>query len=174
MPSDLHPEGLFAAEVETCYACRSQVSGLPQIYVKFKTEHGYLADYMSLSDAATKFTAKKLANMNYLGGKLSEIGKSINLCGTPCQIRVVHNIYKNEPEARVKWVFPSDYDPQIVEGEEIDAISHKVNAMIKENLRPGRTGKNKPATGNGRVVPYRPPAPAASADDGPGDELIPF
>ena len=137
--SNLHPEGYFDAEILDHGITVSQ-TGTEQVAVKFQTEKGIITGWFPLTDRAIEYTVEKLQNMGFCSSTFSKLNDGKCLVGNRCNIKVSHEEYRGEVNAKIKYVNPEGYEGAEIKRDEaaaksasrFDALLRKANASAPE------------------------------------------
>ena len=103
--SDIHPTGEFTAEVVD-HGIATSKAGKPMLVAKFKTIHGYLTGWFSMSEKAIEYTVKKAVAMGFTGKSLSDLNDGKCLIGKECTITVKHEDFDGKTSAKVDRIDP--------------------------------------------------------------------
>jgi len=170
--ADLHPEGVYKAEVLAAVLGESK-TGKPQIIADFTTEHGRVRGYFSLSEKSVEYTAEKMMAMGFRGPSWSDVNlAAYSMVGNKVTVTVQHDEWEGKFSAKVAFVNREDYSPEL-QGSELasanakkfDAILHAVRARVEKGE------KRPPAKKVTMVAVALPPATPGVQE---GDSSIPF
>lgn len=144
---ELHPEGFFKAEIINAVLGETQ-AGKPQIIADFQTEKGKVRGYFSLSEKSVEYTAEKLMCMGFKGDSWSDVNQAgFSMAGNRCQVSVQHDEWEGKTNAKVGFVYPENYSPEL-QGSDLAAANARkfdgVLAAVKGKYERGeKIGKAK-------------------------------
>jgi hypothetical protein len=137
MPRELHPEGLFKAEIMN-HGFGKSSTGSEYFGVEFGTllegdATGKITGFFYLTDAAAEETVKKIRIMGYEGFNLHELGvEPPILSGKMVQIQVVHESYQGKIRDKVNWVYPENYEPGLRKDVETASNVKRFDALLQK------------------------------------------
>ena len=153
MPENIKDGYYMAVVSDHGYGPKDGEEGSPYLAVKFNLETldtheaiGSLTAFLYLTDKSIEHTAKKLRAIGYIGNDASELADGTRMRGMRCQVQVTNEAYEGKVRAKIGWIYPEDYTPGVVKGEN----SAKLNASRLSTLL-----KATPATDKkGDPIPF--------------------
>lgn len=141
MPRELHPCGLFAAEIIDHGTFRA-ATGTVQLGIIFRTEAGTITGYLPFTDKSIEHSLKKIAAIGY-NGPLEKLNEGC-MIGMKCKITVEHESNNGEMRDKVSWINPIDYEGGLKKDPESALYLSKFNALFSQKFAVKSTDENMP------------------------------
>jgi len=133
--ADIHPMGVFIAEVLDHGFRESKEKKTLSLQIQFQTEHGTVYADLYFTEKTVEKTTEKLRAIGWEGEDFYELRDGQVLRGKRCQITVKHEVYEGSTRAKVEWINDENYVPGLQHDDEAAVKAKMFNAVAKRIKR---------------------------------------